>query len=220
VSKAIQVAVIDREGFFIDAVAHVLEQQPDIEVIATATIFEDFVESAKSAEIIVLQQETVDLTKELIELIGGKLPNAKLVVLGAVSDDEVLISYIERGAIGYVRKSEEFDRLLSVIRVVQRGEALAHPELVAPLFRRLAEIRRSWRELYPVDAGEVALTSRQCEVMELIVNGCSNAEIAEELSISIGTVKNHVHKIFGQLGVGSREQAATVFARLETSAKD
>ena len=214
-SDPIRVAVIDREGFYIDAIENTLEQQPDIDVVATATIFEDFVEEAKRAEIIVLQQEAVDLTKELIDLVSAELPQAQIVILGAKDDDDALLAYIERGAIGYVRETEQFDYLLHVIRVVHNGQALAHPELIAPLYRRLAEIRRFWRELSPVDIGEVALTSRQREVMQLIKSGCSNAEIADELSISVGTVKNHVHKIFGQLGVRSREQAAMIFARLE-----
>jgi len=214
-SNAIRVAVIDRQGFYIDAIVNVLEQQPDIEVVASATIFEDFVEHLDDAEVVVLQQEPIDLTKELIDLIFSECPDAQVIVLGAADDEDALISFVERGAIGYVRESEEFDQLLNVIRVVQHGQALAHPELIAPLYRRLAEIWRAWRELSPAVDGEVTLTARQNEVMCLIAKGHSNAEIAEELSISIGTVKNHVHKIFGQLGVRSREQAATVYARFE-----
>ena len=216
---AIKVAVIDRQGFFIEAITAVLEQQPDIEVVANATIFEDFIEEAQGAEVVVLQQETVELTKELLELFADQLPQVDVVVLGAADDRDTLISYIERGAFGYVRENEDFDQLVQVIRVVQRGQALAHPELIAPLYRRLAEIGRMWRELYPADVGKVALTDRQREVMELLVAGRSNGEIADTLSISIGTVKNHVHKIYQRLGVGSREQATTVFTRLNETAK-
>ncbi len=210
-----RVAVIDREGFYIEAVVAVLNQQPDLEVVASATIFEDFVEHAAAAEIVILQQETVDLTRELLGMLAEALPGTQLIVLGADSDHDTLIAYVESGAIGYVRDDEDFDKLLQVIRVVHSGEALAHPELIAPIFRRLAELGELWRELYPVDIGDVTLTARQQEVVELLVDGRSNAEIAEALNISVGTVKNHVHKIFGRLGVSSREQAAIVFERLQ-----
>lgn len=213
-SEATRVAVIDRQGFFIEAVVAVLEQQPDIDVVASATIFEDFVQEAKGAEIIVLQQETLDLTKELIEKIRDEMPEAQLVVLGATNDIETLITFIECGAIGYVLEEEDFDQLLQVVRVVRSGEALSHPALIAPMYRRLAELGQIWRDLYPAADGHAALTDRQMEVMELMVDGKSNAEIATALDISVGTVKNHVHKIFGRLGISSRDQASVVYERL------
>lgn len=219
-SDLTKVAVIDRQGFFIEAVMAVLKQQPDLDIVASATIYEDFVEEASEAEIIVLQQETVALTRELIEMIAEELPGTELIVLGASNDCDVLISFIECGAIGYVREDEDFDQLLQVIRVVRSGQALAHPELIAPMFRRLGELGQMWRELYPVASGDVALTDRQKEVVKLLVQGQSNAEIAEKLDISVGTVKNHVHKIFGRLGVSSREQAAVVYERLDGNSQD
>jgi DNA-binding NarL/FixJ family response regulator len=217
---SIKVAVIDRHGFYIDAVMTILSTQPDLEVVEGATIFEDYVESANGADVIILQQETNPLTRELLRDLHSELPEAKLVVLGAPADDEVIISYIECGAIGYVRENEEIDELLNVIRVVCAGEALAHPSLIAPLYRRLSEISRNLSELFPSDVTDATLTERQQEVIELLVDGRSNAEIADSLNISIGTVKNHVHKIFDRLGVHSRDQAALVYSQLTDGAKD
>ncbi|MEZ4520202.1 MAG: response regulator transcription factor [Thermomicrobiales bacterium] len=217
--EAIKVAVIDREGFYIDAVMSVLAQQPDIEIVGSATIKENFANDAHEAEIIVLQNETVPLTRELIQEIQCELPEARVVILGAPDDDDVLISYIECGAIGYVRSTEDFDQLMQVIRIVRSGEAVVHPGLVAPLCRRLSEVSRMMREIFPVDLDGIELTPRQEEVISLLVKGHSNQEIADELDISIGTVKNHVHKIFSQLGVSSREQAAAIYTRLQDEPK-
>lgn len=211
----IKVAIIDQTGFYIDAVLNVLEQQPDIHVTDTQTIFEDTFRDLAAAEIIILQQETYRLTRRLIQQITTALPEAKLIVLGAPDDERTLVDYIESGAIGYVRDTESFDQLLQVVRVVHNGGTVVHPELIAPLCERLAGLGRSIRELYPDGAEAIDLTARQEEVMDLLVKGHSNQEIADELSISIGTVKNHIHKIFARLGVSSRDQAAVVYSKLK-----
>ncbi len=216
----VKLAVIDREGFYIDAVRTVLEQQPDMEVVACATIFEDFVKQALPAEIVVLQQEkTSSLTRQLIRELSDPLPDAQVIVLGAPDDAEVLISYFESGAIAYVRDNELFDQLPQMIRIVRAGETTFQPELAAPLVRRLAELGRLVETFIPLSSGEVELTGRQREVLALIATGMTNQDIAEQLSISVGTVKNHVHKIFERLHVTSREQAAVVYERRPDKSK-
>ena len=213
-SEPIKVAFIDREGFYIDAMITGLEQQPDIDVVASSTIYEEFLENVDDAEIIILQQESNALTRQLLQQLRDGAPDARLIVTGAPDDRDVIVRYIESGAYGYVCDSEDFDQLLQVIRVVRSGEALARPNVIAPLYSRLAELGKLLEDLFPVNPGDIALTERQQEVMELLVLGRTNQEIADELDISVGTVKNHVHKIFSELGVGSREHAIAIYAQL------
>jgi NarL family two-component system response regulator LiaR len=210
----LDIAIIDRDGFYIDAVMSVIEQQPDMRVVASATIREDFAGHAQCAEIAIIQQETPPLTRELIREVLEEHPHVKVVVLGARDDPQVLVSYIEAGAIGCVRDTETLDQLLQVVRVVGAGEAIINPELVAPLCRRLAELGRLTIERFAFDREGVELTERQREVLDLLAQGRTNREIADELSISIGTVKNHMHKIFGILQVRSRKEAAMVYAEI------
>jgi DNA-binding NarL/FixJ family response regulator len=216
----VQLAIIDRDGFYIDAVMAVLEQQPDMSVIANATIREDFAGQTECAEIVIIQQETPAVTRELIRQVRAETPGIKVIVLGARDDEQVLVSYIEAGAIGYVRENEPFDQLLQVVRVVGADETIVHPELVAPLCQRLAELGRLAYDFFHFERDGVELTGRQREVLDLLVEGLTNQEVAERLNISIGTVKNHIHKIFSVLHVKSREEAAAIYAQMKAQRDD
>jgi two-component system NarL family response regulator len=131
---------------------------------------------------------------EAITKIRQEFPEARLIVLTTYDGDEDIYRSLQAGAKGYLLKDMFFEELETAIRSVHAG-ARRIPAVIA---ERLAE-RMSGS----------ALTDRELEVLELIVKGQSNKEIAKSLTISEATVKSHINSLLSKLGVTDRTQAAT-----------
>jgi DNA-binding NarL/FixJ family response regulator len=132
---------------------------------------------------------------ETIRRIRSDFPNARIVVLTTFDGDEDIFRALEAGARGYLLKGMPLDELLTTIRVVHQGKS----RVPGPVAEKLAE-----------RMGGKVLTSRELSVLEQIVAGRANKEIATELNISEATVKSHVNSLLGKLGVADRTHAATV----------
>jgi DNA-binding NarL/FixJ family response regulator len=100
---------------------------------------------------------------------------------------------------------------------VPEGKALADPEMVAELIDRLGELADMCDDQNALQKGMESLSPREAEVLDLLSDGKSNAEIGEALHIEVGTVKNHVHSILKKLGVTNRRQAAKLAEQAEES---
>ncbi len=131
---------------------------------------------------------------EAIGRIRLEFPQARIIVLTTFDGDEDIFRALQAGARGYLLKGMTGDELMEAIRSVYAGKS----RIPAPVAERLAE-----RMSTPT------LTSRETEVLELIVGGNSNKEIAGALNISEATVKTHINSLLGKLGVTDRTQAAT-----------
>lgn len=131
---------------------------------------------------------------EAIATIRDKFPDARLIVLTTYDGDEDIYRSLQAGARGYLLKDVFFEELETAIRTVHAGGR----HIPAAIAMRLAERMAS-----------SDLTSREMEVLELIVRGQSNKEIGASLKISEATVKSHVNNILSKLGVTDRTQAVT-----------
>ena len=131
---------------------------------------------------------------DAIAKIRHEFPDAKIIVLTTYDGDEDIYRALQAGAQGYLLKDMFFEELEDAIRKVHAG-ARRLPAVVA---ERLAE-----------RMGASELTVRELEVLQEIVKGKTNKEIAGSLSISEATVKSHINNILGKLGVTDRTQAAT-----------
>jgi two-component system NarL family response regulator len=131
---------------------------------------------------------------EAIIEIRRKFPGARIIVLTTYDGDEDIYRSVQAGAQGYLLKDMFFEELESAIRKVHGGARLIPVSVAERLAARM---------------GSSELTGRELEVLQQIVDGKSNKEIANELSISEATVKSHVNNILGKLGVTDRTQAAT-----------
>ncbi len=132
---------------------------------------------------------------EAIRQIRTRFPEARVVVLTTYDGDEDIFRALQAGAKGYLLKGMPFEELLRTIEAVHNGRSRIAP----PVAEKLAE-RVSGQEL----------TAREISVLERIVAGRANKEIAADLFISEATVKTHVNSLLGKLGVTDRTQAATV----------
>lgn len=159
-------------------------------------------------------------TVELLECIQHEFEGVKGVLLGVDDAPGVLLPFIEAGAAGYVTDDAELDELFAVLGEAKEDKARLGPEVAASLMERVADLSLMLSEL-GIDAQAFdRLTPREKEVLERVASGLSNREIAEELTIEVGTVKNHVHNILGKLEVQDRKQASRYFWLVEALYRD
>ncbi|MFC9586918.1 response regulator [Streptomyces yangpuensis] len=211
-STPIKVMIADdqmmvRQGFTV-----LLDAQPDIEVVGQAVDGADAV--AKVAEL----APDVVLMDIRMPGMGGieatslitRVPDAsvKVLVLTTFDLDEYVYEALRAGASGFLLKDASADQLAEAVRVVAAGEALLSPNITK---RLITEFSRLGAPRAPSRARIDALTERETEVLSLIAQGLSNAEISEHLVLAEQTVKTHVSRILVKLGLRDRTQAA-VFA--------
>ncbi|MFD9333729.1 response regulator [Streptomyces sp. NPDC060028] len=196
-----------RQGFTV-----LLNAQPDIEVVGQAVDGAEAV--AKVAELapdVVLMDIRmpgmggIEATSVITSAPGSAV---KVLVLTTFDLDEYVYEALRAGASGFLLKDASADQLAEAVRVVAAGEALLSPNITK---RLITEFSRMGAPRAPTKSRIDELTERETEVLSLIAQGLSNAEIAEHLVLAEQTVKTHVGRILVKLGLRDRTQAA-VFA--------
>ena len=133
---------------------------------------------------------------------------ARVIVYGLSIDRESeIVSCAEAGVAGLHMRTESFEHLLTLTRNSSGGRAQCSPEVSSILLRRVYAFAAQANP----DATTDVLTRREIEILELIEQGLTNQQIASRLSLTLHTVKNHVHNLLSKLGVASRAEAVTVF---------
>jgi DNA-binding NarL/FixJ family response regulator len=206
----IRVVVADDQEVVRAGFAALLDTQPDIAVVGTA---------ADGAEAVLLSREHrpdlvlmdvrmpgmdgIEATRQL--LADGDGP--RVLVLTTFDLDEYVYDALAAGAGGFLLKDVTAERLFDAVRVVAAGEALLAPAVTRRLIGEFARLRPR----RPSSPGRLAsLTARETEVLRLVAEALTNAEIAERLVVSEETVKTHVSRVLGKLGLRDRTQAVVV----------
>lgn len=145
--------------------------------------------------------------------ITARLPQTKVVMLTISDEDADLFAALRAGADGYLLKTMNMGRLPDALDGVCRGEAAMPRLLVARVLKRFHGREPRWRPLAGHDIAQRRLTSREWEVLELLAQGCSTAEIADRLVLSPSAVRAHITAIVRKLDVGDREAAIKLFGR-------
>lgn len=139
------------------------------------------------------------------------VPEAKIIMLTVVDDEEHLLGAVRLGVHGYLLKDLHPDELFTMLRSAMRDESPVAPSLVGKL---LAAVRRGESAGATPEPEDAGLSARELEVLRLVADGLSNKEIGVTLSITEGTVKNHVHNALTKLNMDNRIQAAAHIVRL------
>ena len=205
-SEPITVLLVDDHAMVRQGVRAFLETQSDIAVVAEAASGEEAVRLAAEhapdvalMDLIMAGMDGVEATRRLT----ARSPRTNVVVLTSYHDDEHVFPAIRAGALSYVLKEVGPGELAETVRKAATGEAVLHPRVAARVVRELHGARR---ELEPNVFHD--LSNRELEVLKLIAEGLSNAEISDRLFISEKTTKNHVSNILGKLHLADRTQAA------------
>lgn len=140
---------------------------------------------------------------EACQQIKDNVPNAQVIMLTSFAEDELLFAAIRAGATGYLLKQIAAGDLIRAIEMAARGESMLDPSLTQRVF---FEVRRSIQK--EEAAAFQDLTSQERQVLLLIAQGKTNREIATELFLSEGTVRNYVSSILSKLNVSNRAEAA------------
>jgi DNA-binding NarL/FixJ family response regulator len=143
--------------------------------------------------------------------IAGRLPQTKLVMLTVSDEDADLFAALRAGAAGYLPKAMNLTRLPDALDGVYLGEAAMPRTLVARVLESLHGREPRWRQLAGTTGPERRLTSREWEVLELLAQGCSTAQIASKLILSASAVRVHIASIVHKLEVSDRTAAARLF---------
>ncbi|MEU6604146.1 response regulator transcription factor [Streptomyces shenzhenensis] len=196
-----------RQGFTV-----LLNTQPDIEVVAQAVDGLDAVAKVGdiAPDVVLMDIRMPELSGiEATRRITVDNPDIKVLVLTTFDLDEYVYEALRAGASGFLLKDASADKLAEAVRVVAAGDALLAPGITRRLIAEFSRLRGTRRAPLKQRVGD--LTERETEVLALIAQGLSNAEIAEQLVVAEQTVKTHVSRILVKLGLRDRTQAA-VFA--------
>jgi DNA-binding NarL/FixJ family response regulator len=190
-----------------------LREWPDLVVVGEA---DDGLEAAELCRRLVPELVLMDLQMprmdgfEATREIKRELPSTIVLVLTAFEEPDYLMEALKAGASGYVLKHMSPPQIVGAIRRVLDGECPLNQEVAMELLTRLIEEKHEKKSIAPTPSLSIPLSPREVEILELLVRGQRNQQIAGDLSISLSTVKNHVHRIITKLGVSDRVQAAIV----------
>jgi len=208
-AKRIRVLIADDHQVVRDGLSAILQTKDDIVVVGEARDGMEAVEKARQLQPDVILMDIsmprmngVEATRVLKE----QVPHSKIVVLTMYEEEEYIFDLVKTGVAGYLLKNSDSALIVKAIRAAAKGESFLHPAIASKIlteFTSLAEHRGK-----TPSKGKSDLTDREQGVLQQIAEGKTNKEIANHLSISEKTVKNHVRNIFHKLDVYDRTQAA------------
>jgi DNA-binding NarL/FixJ family response regulator len=200
----IRVLVVDDQALVRSGFRMILEAQEDIDVVGEAENGRDAIEVAavNSADVILMDVRMPELDGiEATARILTARPETRVLILTTFDLDEYVARALRAGASGFLLKDVRPAQLVDAIRVIARGDALLAPTVTRRLLDRFATVL----ERSPVELD--VLTDRELEILKLVAEGLSNAEIAERLVLGESTVKTHVSAMLRKLGLRDRVQA-------------
>ncbi|MDT8305134.1 MAG: response regulator transcription factor [Anaerolineae bacterium] len=201
--STIRVMLVDDHAVVRTGLATFLAIFDDLELVAEASSGEQALSLAGEQrpdvvlmDLVMPGMDGVTTTRKLREL----YPEIRVVALTSFREEELVQAALQAGAIGYLLKDIGATALAEAVRAAHRGQATLAPEAAQALIQAAQN----------PPAAAPAFTEREREVLRLMVQGMSNAEIAESLVVSTSTVKFHVSNILSKLGAGSRTEAVAI----------
>jgi two-component system nitrate/nitrite response regulator NarL len=214
-NEPIRILLVDDQPLFRGAIAALIAEQDDMVVVGEAENGLQGVEMARALvpDLVVMDVEMPVMDGvEAVRLIREQLSTVKVIMLTVSESDDHVFDAIRFGAHGYLLKDLRPEQLYDMIRSVMRNETPLSPAIAGRLLNEI-QSGATKRDSSPAPPQGPSVTRRELEILQLVAEGLSNKEIGKRLSITEGTVKNHVHNALEKLGMENRIQAAAYIVR-------
>jgi two-component system, NarL family, response regulator LiaR len=203
-----KVVICDDQATIRDGLEMLLTLEKDIHVVGRAQDGYEAVEltAQQQPDLVLMDLKMPGMNGiEATRQIRTKHPAVKVLVLTTYDDDEWVFDAVRAGAAGYLLKDTPREELIRAVKETVLGKSFVDPAVAGKLLSRVAE-----RQTQPATLITDKLTDRELDVLRLLARGLNNAEIAERLFLSEGTVRNYVSAVFAKLEVSDRTQAAVI----------
>jgi len=207
--ETIRLLIVDDQRLMREGLRTLLELEPDIQVVGEAGDGQDALQLYASLQpdvvLMDIRMPVMDGVEATRQLLQG-FPQSRVIILTTFDDDAYVFDGLRAGALGYLLKDVSGDELAEAIRQVAGGGALIEPSVARKVLAEFARL--------PQPVGQAgsdlphALSERETEILKLLAQGASNRQIASQLFLAEGTVKNYISNILDKLGVEDRTQAA------------
>lgn len=202
-------------------IRRVLSKQPDLEIVGEAENGREAVELCRSLkpDIVVMDVQMPEMDGiEATRKIKAEMPAIAVLVLTAYEDPDYLLEAVRAGAAGFVLKQNALLRVTEAVRTVLGGGSTLDQGMAMRLLRNLSAPYgtpgNDPKTRAQHERAINALTRRELEILAYLARGYTNGRIAEDLVLSVGTVKTHVHRVISKLGVSDRTQAVVRAIRI------
>jgi len=205
--EPIRILIVEDQTLMRQGLKTILDLEPGFQVIGQAADGESGIHLALDLrpDLILMDIQMPGMNGiEAIAAICAVWPEARIIILTTFGRDEYVFQGVRAGAVGFLLKDAPADHLIQTIRHIHAGQVFIQPEIASRLLREM---------ISPQDSPIEPLTEREREVLVLLAQGHSNREIAGQLVLAEGTVKNHVSNILGKLQAENRTQAAEIARR-------
>ena len=206
-----KVLICDDQATIRDGLEMLLALEKDIQVVGKAQDGWEAVELArlKKPDLVLMDLKMTGMNGiEATRQIRTEHPGVKVLVLTTYDDDEWVFDAVRAGAAGYLLKDTPREELVKAVKETVLGKSFVDPAVAGKLLSRVAD-----RQSQPTTLITDKLTDREVDVLRLLARGLNNSEIAKQLFLSEGTVRNYVSAIFAKLEVSDRTQAAVIAIR-------
>ena len=214
---SIRLIVADDQRLFRQSLRIALERESDLKVVGEAGDGQEAYEQARA-----LRPEMVLMDVEMPKLDGiaatrllvKERADVKILMLSAYADDERVLHGIQAGAVGYIVKDATPEEFVKIIRATHEGVDVTSPYLAnlhPVVLARLRGKQTASPAVSSVNFSELNLTQREQDIVDLLVQGKANKEMADQLCLSGDTIKAHLQHIFRKVGVSSRLEAVVFF---------
>jgi len=213
---SIRLIVADDQRLFRQSLRCVLEHESDLKVIGEASDGQEAYEQAKALkpDVVLMDVEMPKLdgiaaTRILVKALVG----IKVLILSSYSDDDRVLKGIQAGAVGYIVKDATPKAFIKIIRATHEGTDITSPYLanLHPVVLARLQGTAVAAPTPSVNFSELNVSPREREIVDLLVQGRSNQEMADQLCLSHDTIKAHLQHIFRKVGVSSRLEAVVFF---------
>lgn len=206
----IKLLIADDQDILVEGLKLILGMEKDIEICGTASNGKKALEVCRMnhPDVVLMDIQMPELSGvEATALIKKEFPDIKIIVLTTFNDDQYIYDALKNGASGYMLKDTSPLEIARAVRTVYNGGALIQSEVAVKVIDKFSQMARGTVDK-TIDSRAGLLTERETEICRLIAEGKSNKEIAGQLFLSQGTVKNHITRVLVKLDLRDRTQLA------------